>query len=256
MTRTSRDGWRVFAGTTRSAGPRVRARPGSPAESLARLSSFALLQQVFEGQVQIAVERDADPAADGCAPGSSWPPRRSRTASGPRRPRRVDSVDEEVTERDRGIDVGRRRVPAPRAATPRRRLPRACRPWTHRARVSRRTRAPSTPGSAPTKESTILPSSIAKTAGIDCTLKAWAICGFASTSTLASSTAPPVSSTTFSMIGPSVLHGPHHSAQRSTTTGTVIDRSITAVANVASVTSVTSVSITVRFASEGVTKHC
>ena len=49
---------------------------------------------------------------------------------------------------------------------------------------------------------------------------------------------------TFSRIGPSVLHGPHHSAQRSTTTGTVIDRSITAVANVASVTSVTTDSIT------------
>src|SRR5664280_1295755 len=63
-------------------------------------------------------------------------------------------------------------------------------------------------------------------------------------STGASSTAPPVSSMTFSMIGPSVLHGPHHSAQRSTTIGTVIDRSITAVPNVASVTSVTSFSIT------------
>jgi len=49
------------------------------------------------------------------------------------------------------------------------------------------------------------------------------------------------------MIGPSVLHGPHHSAQRSTTTGTVIDRSMTAVPNVASVTSVTSHSLTARF---------
>ena len=63
--------------------------------------------------------------------------------------------------------------------------------------------------------------------------------GCASTSTFASSTAPPVSATTFSRIGPSVLHGPHHSAQRSTTTGTVVDRSMTSVANVASVTSVT-----------------
>ena len=49
------------------------------------------------------------------------------------------------------------------------------------------------------------------------------------------------------MIGPSVLHGPHQSAQRSTTTGTVMDRSITAVAKVASVTSVTCVSIMVPF---------
>src|ERR1019366_3648311 len=49
------------------------------------------------------------------------------------------------------------------------------------------------------------------------------------------------------MIGPSVLHGPHHSAQRSTTTGTVIERSITAVPNVASVTSVTTDSLTAHF---------
>ncbi len=42
---------------------------------------------------------------------------------------------------------------------------------------------------------------------------------------------------TFSRIGPSVLHGPHHSAQRSTTTGTERDRSTTSVGKVASVTS-------------------
>src|SRR3546814_20596121 len=40
------------------------------------------------------------------------------------------------------------------------------------------------------------------------------------------------------MIGPSVLHGPHHSAQRSTTTGTDFERSTTSVAKVASVTSI------------------
>src|ERR1019366_7563894 len=47
------------------------------------------------------------------------------------------------------------------------------------------------------------------------------------------------------MIGPSVLHGPHHSAHRSTTTGTVIERSITATPNVASVTSLMATSLTV-----------
>src|ERR1035437_10412777 len=99
-------------------------------------------------------------------------------------------------------------------------------------------------GSAPTNVSTILPSCTAKTAGIDWTAKAWDTLGFASTSTLTSSTAPLVSPMTFSRMGPSVLHGPHHSAHRSTTTGTLIERSMTAVANVASVTSFTQTSLT------------
>ena len=85
--------------------------------------------------------------------------------------------------------------------------------------------------------STGRPSWMANTAGMDWTRNAWAMFGLASTSTLASSTWPSVAATTFSMIGPSCLHGPHHSAHRSTTTGTVMDRSITAVWNVASVTS-------------------
>src|SRR3954452_10411607 len=42
------------------------------------------------------------------------------------------------------------------------------------------------------------------------------------------------------MMGPRVLHGPHHSAQRSTTTGTWVERSITAVSKVESVTSIAS----------------
>ena len=71
-----------------------------------------------------------------------------------------------------------------------------------------------------------------------CTWKAAAVCWFVSTSTLASTTLPPVSSITFSRIGPSVLHGPHHSAQRSTTTGTCLERSTTSVGKVASVTSI------------------
>src|ERR1035441_4389135 len=86
---------------------------------------------------------------------------------------------------------------------------------------------------------------MAKTAGIDWAWKAWAISGFASTSTLASSTAPLVSSMTLSSIGPSVRHGPHHDAQSSTTTGTLFERSMTSVANVASETSFTLRSLTV-----------
>src|SRR4051794_33221003 len=70
------------------------------------------------------------------------------------------------------------------------------------------------------------------------TWKAWAVAGLASTSTLARTTSPPVSSTTASSIGPSVLHGPHHSAQRSTTTGVVMERSSTSDWKVASVTSI------------------
>src|ERR1039458_7703257 len=59
--------------------------------------------------------------------------------------------------------------------------------------------------------------------------------GVSSTLTLASATAPPVASTTRSMIGPSVLHGPHHGAHRSTTTGSSDERRSTSSSNVASV---------------------
>ena len=66
---------------------------------------------------------------------------------------------------------------------------------------------------------------------------AWLIAGFSSTFTFTSATFPSVASTTFSMIGPSVWHGPHHGAQRSTTTGTDFDRWMTSLSNVSSVTS-------------------
>ena len=85
--------------------------------------------------------------------------------------------------------------------------------------------------------STTLPSFRAKTAGIDCTEKVWAIRGFSSTLTLASSTSPLVAAMTCSRMGPRVLHGPHHGAHRSTTTGTVALRAITSVWKLASVTS-------------------
>src|SRR5215475_7348990 len=50
-------------------------------------------------------------------------------------------------------------------------------------------------------------------------------------SILTSFTAPLASRTTFSIIGCSVLHGPHHGAQKSTITGTVREASSTSLAN-------------------------
>src|SRR5918995_695350 len=70
-----------------------------------------------------------------------------------------------------------------------------------------------------------------------CTRNAADTWGFSSTLTFASTTLPLVSSTTRSRMGPSCLHGPHHGAHRSTTTGVAWDRSSTSVWNVASVTS-------------------
>src|SRR5690606_25012841 len=67
----------------------------------------------------------------------------------------------------------------------------------------------------------------------------WEICGFSSTFTLARTTWPSVSPTTFSRMGPRVRQGPHQGAHRSTTTGVVSDRSSTSVWNVESVTSMT-----------------
>ena len=43
--------------------------------------------------------------------------------------------------------------------------------------------------------------------------------GFASTSTLITSTAPSYFSASFASSGATILQGPHHSAQKSTTTG-------------------------------------
>src|SRR3990167_6005793 len=59
----------------------------------------------------------------------------------------------------------------------------------------------------------------------------WASIWFLSMSILTSLTAPLASLTTFSIIGWSVLQGPHHGAQKSTMTGTVREASITSLAN-------------------------
>jgi hypothetical protein len=81
----------------------------------------------------------------------------------------------------------------------------------------------------------------ALTAGMPCTRSACAIVGLWSTSILARIQEPPPSIASFSSTGESCLHGPHHSAQRSRTTGTSNERSITSAWKVASVTSTTAV---------------
>ena len=82
-------------------------------------------------------------------------------------------------------------------------------------------------GSAPMNWSTTCPLLMAKTAGMDWTAKVWAMRGFSSTLTLTNSTAPPVSPTAFSSMGPRVVQGPHQGAHRSTITGTVALRAST-----------------------------
>src|SRR4051794_35803896 len=50
-------------------------------------------------------------------------------------------------------------------------------------------------------------------------LNAWDRPGFASTSTFTTSTVPSYLAASFSISGATILHGPHHAAQKSTTTG-------------------------------------
>src|ERR671910_2696386 len=62
-----------------------------------------------------------------------------------------------------------------------------------------------------------------------------AVCGFASTSSLRTSTTPAYLAASFSISGATMRHGPHHSAQKSTITGFSLWS--TSASNVASVTS-------------------
>ena len=80
-------------------------------------------------------------------------------------------------------------------------------------------------GWAPMNSATTLPSLNALTAGMHWMRKACETRGLASVSTLTSSTLAARSATAFSITGPSWRHGPHHSAQKSTTTGTSWERS-------------------------------
>ena len=56
---------------------------------------------------------------------------------------------------------------------------------------------------------------------------------------LTSATLPPASATAFSSAGASCLHGPHHGAQKSTSTGWRVDAVNTSARNEAVVTSLT-----------------
>ena len=85
--------------------------------------------------------------------------------------------------------------------------------------------------------STTLPSLNAFTAGIDWMPKAWARRWLASVSTLTSETWPSRLSTAFSITGPSERQGPHHSAQKSTTTGCSYEAWMTSRSKVSSVAS-------------------
>src|SRR5712691_11540885 len=64
-----------------------------------------------------------------------------------------------------------------------------------------------------------------------------AISGFSSMLSLTMRTAPLAARTTFSRIGPSCLHGPHHGAQKSTMTGWSNEASTTSAIKLAVVTS-------------------
>ena len=94
-------------------------------------------------------------------------------------------------------------------------------------------------GWTPTKASIAWPSRTPKTAGIDRTPNWPATSGLRSMSTLASTNLPSYSCASFSRTGPSIRHGPHHAAQKSTTTGTVEDRSMISRSKVSDVTSMT-----------------
>src|SRR5690606_29017831 len=77
------------------------------------------------------------------------------------------------------------------------------------------------------------------TVGIERIWNAAASCCSASTSTLASTNAPLYSPATFSRIGPRVLQGPHHSAQKSISTGVCVDFCSTSASKLAAVASKT-----------------
>src|SRR5262249_251546 len=84
----------------------------------------------------------------------------------------------------------------------------------------------------PRKPSIGWPLTKANTAGIDWMPSCPGIVGCLSMSILTSFTLPLAARTTFSSTGPSCLHGPHHSAQKSPSTGWRLDSSITSLTQV------------------------
>ena len=97
-------------------------------------------------------------------------------------------------------------------------------------------------GCAPTNSSTTFPSLKSFTEGIDMTLYLLAWFWVLSVSAFATISLPSYSFEIFSRTGPSILQGPHHSAQKSTRTGVVFDFSITSFSKVSSVTSISMIS--------------
>ncbi len=91
-------------------------------------------------------------------------------------------------------------------------------------------------GCAPVNSSIIFPSLKSFTDGIDMIPYFADWIGALSVFIFATISLPLYSIAIFSRTGPSILHGPHHSAQKSARTGVVFDFSITSFSNVSSVT--------------------
>ena len=91
-------------------------------------------------------------------------------------------------------------------------------------------------GWAPVNSSMTFPSLKSFTEGTDMTLYFADWVGALSVSIFATISLPSYSVAIFSRTGPSILQGPHHSAQKSARTGVVFDFCITSVSKVSSVT--------------------
>src|SRR5699024_10654499 len=78
-------------------------------------------------------------------------------------------------------------------------------------------------GSAPTFVSTTLPSLNISMEGIPRMANCGGVCGFSSTFSFANVNLPSYSPASSSSTGATILHGPHHSAQKSTRTGPEAD---------------------------------
>ena len=176
--------------------------------------------------------RPREPQARGEAVGGERARRRWPAAPAPPRGRRRRPASARAGPRRRR---GRARARARGAGRPR--CPAATSPSASEGTRPSRKRSTCAGGSAPMNSSTTLPSLNAFTAGIDWIPKAWERRGLASVSTFTSSTWPSRLATAFSSTGLSGRHGPHHSAQKSTTTGCSWERWMTSRSKVSSVAS-------------------
>ena len=146
-------------------------------------------------------------------------------ARAPRAPRRARRGRAAAGQRDGGVGAAGSSSSARRSESS---SPAATSASASEGSSGRGTARPGRGGCAPTNSSTTFPSLNALTAGIDWIRKRARDRGLASVSTLASSTLPARASAACSITGPSCRHGPHHSAQKSTTTGSSCERWMTA----------------------------